>query len=85
LQEKILKGSYFWLLENPRCYSSKAPWLKVIWVSLKVRSIYFNLEENSLLNVCVLLRRENIAATPNSFAKFSFTQGRAEVKLGEVC
>jgi hypothetical protein len=39
--------------------------LKVIWVSLKVRIIYFNLEENSCLNACVLLRHESIAATPD--------------------
>jgi hypothetical protein len=36
--------------------SSKAPWLKVIWVSLKVRPVNFNLKENSLLNARVLLR-----------------------------
>ena len=40
---------------------------KVIWVSLKVRSVYSNSEENSCLNACVLLRSESIAATPDPF------------------
>ena len=31
----------------------------------KVRSVYSNSEENFLLNACVLLRRENIVATPD--------------------
>jgi hypothetical protein len=39
--------------------------LKVIWVSLKVRSVYSNLEENFCLNACVLLRCESMEATPN--------------------
>jgi hypothetical protein len=39
--------------------------MKIIWVSLKVRSVYSNPEENFLLNVCVLLRRESIVATPD--------------------
>jgi hypothetical protein len=39
--------------------------LKIIWVSLKVRIVYSNPEENSCLNACVLLRRESIEATPN--------------------
>ena len=43
----------------------EAPWLKVIWVSLKVRLVYSNPEENFCLNACVLLRSENIVATPN--------------------
>jgi hypothetical protein len=51
------------LLKDPS-EGSKALRLKVIWVSLKVRSVDFNPEENSLLNACVLFRRENIAATP---------------------
>ena len=36
---------------------------------------YSNPEENSCLNTCVLLRSENIEATPDPFAKFSFAQG----------
>ena len=54
-------------------------------VSLKVRLIYSNLEENSCLNACVLLRSESIEATLDLFAKFSFAKGLAKVKLGGVC
>ena len=43
----------------------RSPWLKVIWVSLKVRLVYSNPEENSWLNTCVLLRRESIVAIPD--------------------
>jgi hypothetical protein len=39
--------------------------LKVIWVSLKVRIVYSNLEENFCLNACALLRHESIVATPD--------------------
>ena len=35
--------------------------------SLKVRSVYSNLEENSYLSACVLLRSESIVATPDLF------------------
>jgi hypothetical protein len=60
--------------------------LKVIWVSLKVRSVYSNLEENSCLNACVLLRSENIDAAPYPiFAEFSFAKGLAKVNLGGAC
>jgi hypothetical protein len=41
------------------------PWLKVMWVSLKVRSVYANPEENFCFNTCVLLRRESIEETPD--------------------
>ena len=64
---------------------AKAPWLKVIWVSLKVRSVYSNSEENSCLNACVLLRSKNIDATPDPLTKFSFAKGLAKVKLGGAC
>ena len=33
----------------------------------EVRSVYSNLEENSCLNACVLLRSESIVATPDTF------------------
>ena len=46
---------------------------------------YSNLEENSCLNTRVLLRSENIEATPDPFAEFIFAQGRAKVELGGVC
>ena len=52
----------FSIAQNPR-EGQEAPWLKVIWVSLKVQSVYSNLEENCLLKTCVLLRRESIIAT----------------------
>ena len=58
--------------------------MKVIWGSSKVRSIYFNPEENSCLNACVLLRSESIDATPDPFTEFSFAKGLAKVKLGGV-
>ena len=53
--------------------------MKVIWVSLKVRSVYSDPEENSCLNAYVLLRSESIDTTPDPFTEFSF------VKLGGVC
>ena len=59
--------------------------MKVIWVSLKVRSVYSNLEENSCLNACVLLRSKSIEATPDPFTKFRYAKGLAKVKLGGVC
>ena len=49
----------------------------------EVKSVYSNLEENSCLNTCVLLRSENIDATPDPFAEFSIAQEQAKVKLGE--
>ena len=63
----------------------KKPWLKVIWVSLKVRSVYSNPKDNSCLNAYVLLWSESIDATPDLFTKFSFAKGLANVKLGGVC
>ena len=59
--------------------------MKVIWVSLKVRSVCSNPEENSYLNACALLRSESMDATPDPFTEFSIAQGRAKVKLGGVC
>ena len=51
---------------------------------MKVRSVYSNLEENSCLNACLLLRSESIDATPDPFTEFSFVKGLAKVKLGGV-
>ena len=53
----------------------------------EVRSVYSNLEENSYLNACVLLRScyDVFKKTPDPFAMFSFAKGLAEVKLGGVC
>ena len=59
--------------------------MEVIRVSLRVRSVYSNPEENSCLNACVLLRTKNIDATPDPFAEFSIGQGRTKVKLWGVC
>ena len=52
---------------------------------MKVRLVYFNPEENSYLNACVLLRSETIDATLDPFIEFSFAKGLAKVKLGRVC
>ena len=56
-------------------------------VSLKVRLIYSNLEENSCLNACVLLKScFDVFKTPDPiFAKFNFAKGLPEVKLGRIC
>ena len=56
-------------------------------MSLKVGSVYSNLEENSCLNACVLLRScFDVFKTPNPiFAKFNFAKGLPKVKLGGVC
>ena len=59
--------------------------MKVIWVSLKVRLVHSDPEENSCLNACVLLRSENIDTAPDPFTEFSFAKGLAKVKLGGVC
>jgi hypothetical protein len=41
-------------------------------VSLKVRAVLSNPEENFCLKACVLLRNENIVATPDpSLAKYA--------------
>ena len=57
--------------------------MKVIWVTLKVRSVYSNPEESSCLNAYVLLRSESIDATLDPFTEFSFAKRLAKVKLGE--
>ena len=55
----------------------------------EVRSVYSNLEENSDLNACVLLRScydvFKKLKNPDPFAKFSFSKGLAKVKLGGIC
>ena len=53
--------------------------------NFEVRSVYSNPEENSCSNACVLLRSENIDATPDPLFKFSFAQGLAKVKCGGAC
>ena len=61
--------------------------MKVIWVSLTVRSVHSNPEENSYLNACVFLRScFDIFKTPDLiFAKLNFAKGLAKVKLGGAC
>jgi hypothetical protein len=70
------------LLKGPND-GSKAPWLKVIWVSLKVRLVYSNLEDNSCLKACVLLRSENIAATSDSLLSLALLRDEQRLRLGE--
>ena len=59
--------------------------VKVILVSLKVRSVYSNLEENSCLNACVLLRSESIVATPYPFLlSLALLRDWQRLSLGEL-
>ena len=58
--------------------------MKVIWVSLKVISVYSNLEENFLLNACILLRSENIVATPNPLLSLALLRDEQRLSLGEL-
>jgi hypothetical protein len=58
--------------------------VKVIWVSLKVRSVYSNSEDNSYLNACVLLRSENIIATPDPLLSLALLRDWQRVSLGEI-
>jgi hypothetical protein len=64
-----------------RC--DKAPWWKVIWVSLKVRIVHSNPEKSSCLNTCVLLRRESIVATRDPSLSLSLLRDEQRVSLGE--
>ena len=59
------------------------PMVEGIWVSLKVRIVYSNLEENSWLNTCVLLRSENIDATPDPLLSFALLRDEQRLSLGE--
>jgi hypothetical protein len=58
--------------------------VKVVWVSLKVRSIYSNSEENFCLNACVLLRSENIVATPDPLLSLALLSDWQRVSLWEI-
>ena len=77
-------GSFYLSIAQDPSEGWEAPWLKVIRVSLKVRSVYSNPEENSCLNACVLLRSESIVEPLIHFAEFSFAKGLAKVKLEGV-
>ena len=64
------------------CKSCKAPWLKVKWVSLKVRP-----EDNLCLKASVLKRNESIVATPDPSLLIRlglFAKGLAKGKLGGI-
>jgi hypothetical protein len=43
----------------------------------------FNPEENSLLNACVLLRSENIAATPDPLLSLALLRDEQKLSLRE--
>jgi hypothetical protein len=64
------------------CKNGKAPWLKVKWVSLKVR-----LEDNLCLKASVLKRNKSIVATPDPSLLIRlgwFAKGLAKRKLGGI-
>ena len=52
-------------------------------MSLKVRSIYSNPEENSCLNACVLLRSENIEETTDPLLSLALLMDEQRLTLGE--
>jgi len=65
------------------CKSCKAPWLKVKWVSLKVR-----LEEKLCLKASVLKRNKSIVATPDPsllIRLWLFAKRLAKGKIGGIC
>ena len=49
----------------------------------EVRSVYSNPEENSCLNTCVLLRSENIIATPESLLGLALPRDEQRLSLGK--
>ena len=52
-------------------------------MSLKVRSIYSNPKDNFCLKACVLLRSENIDATPNPLLSLALLRDEQRLSLGE--
>ena len=58
--------------------------MKVIWVSLKVKSVYSNPEENFCLNTYALLRSDSIVATPDPLLSFALLRDWQRVSLGEL-
>ena len=58
--------------------------IEVIWVSLKVRLVYSNLEENFLLNTCVLLSSESILATPDPLLSFALLRDEQRLSVGKL-
>ena len=65
----------------------QAPWLKVIWVSLKVISVCSNPKENSCLNACELLRScYNVFTnpkTPDPLLSLALLRDKQRLSLGE--
>jgi hypothetical protein len=59
------------------------PWLKVIWLTLKVIAICSNPEKNSYLNACVLFKSENIIATPDPLLSLALLRAKHRLSLGE--
>ena len=53
-------------------------------VSLKVRSVYSNPEENFYLNACVLLWHESIVATLDPLLSLALLRDWQRVSLGHV-
>jgi hypothetical protein len=51
---------------------------------LKVKSVYYNPEENCLLNSCVFLRRESIVATPDPLLSLALLRVWQKLSLGEL-
>ena len=50
----------------------------------EVGSVYSNLEENSCLNACVLLRSESIVATPNLLLSLALLRDEQMLSVGEL-
>jgi hypothetical protein len=51
---------------------------------LKDISVYSNLEENFLLNTCVLLRREDIIATPDPLPSLALLRDEQKLSVGKL-
>jgi hypothetical protein len=49
-----------------------------------IKIVYFNSEENSCLNACVLLRRESISTTLDPSLSLSLLRDEQNVSLGEL-
>jgi hypothetical protein len=62
---------------------AKKPMVEGNMGSLKVRIVYSNPEENSCLNTCVLLRSENIVATPDPLLSLALLRDEQRLSLGE--
>ena len=63
---------------------AKKPMVEGNMGNLKVRSVYSNLEKNFCLNACVLLRSENIVATPGLELSLALLRDWQRVSLGKL-